>query len=59
MSVTLKKCVTQERNSIELLDHLVETPRLARYKELMQQYLEKLREEMKAKLTLIIQMIQT
>ena len=59
ISVTLKKCVTQERNSIELLDHLVETPKLNRYKELMQQYLDKLKEEMKAKLTLIIQMLQT
>ena len=42
-----------------MLDHLAETPKLNRYKELMQIYLDKLKEEMKAKLTLIIQMLQT
>lgn len=57
ISVTLKKLIRKERKSIELLDSLVDQPKLKRFEANMRQYIEKLKDEAKAKMVEILQLL--
>ena len=59
ISVTFKKIIVKARRSIQMLEHLVEQPRLKRYESNMKYYLERQKDELKTKLSQIVQMIQT
>ena len=53
IAVTLKKSIATDRKSVQLLDHLVEQPSLKRFETHMRNYIEKLKDELKAKLQTI------
>ena len=59
IAVTLKKIVTKPRKAIALLEHLENQPKLQRYSENIKTYNERLKEELKAKLVEIVQMLQS
>ena len=59
LSLTFKKVVAKERSAIQLLDHLVDQPKLKRYETQMRHYLERQKDELRQKLTQIVQMLQT
>ena len=58
ISVTFKKVIAKERKAVQLLEHLCEQPRLKRYESNMRFYLERQKEELRAKLMRIVQMLQ-
>jgi len=59
IAVTLKKIVAKDRRSIQLLDHLVDQPRLKKYEQNMRNYVEKLRESTKLRLVELVTLLQT
>lgn len=59
ISVTIKKHIRKERKSLELLDALVDQPKLKRFEANMRQYIEKLKDEAKMKMVEILQLLQT
>lgn len=59
ISVTFKKVVAKERRAIQLLNHLVEQPKLKRYEQSMRFYLDRQKDELRVKLGQIVTMLNT
>ena len=59
IAVSVKQMIERERATIKLLDSLLELPKLKRFENSIRVYAEKMKEEMRQKLSEVISMLHT